>query len=390
LNKARLIISTIEKLDVLSRNTNYHKLFQSVSVLIIDEIHLLGNEDRGCVLELLLTRIRIAFPNTRIIGLSATIPNVESIASWLQAKSIVFGNDFRPSELVVKTIPYKTSENMFRSKYTRMFKSWTIVKKFLPNQSLVFVTSRGDTVLTAKKYVELVKKDRIPSFAPSSDLSSVKNENLRLCLENNIGFHHAGLSYSDKNLVEKLFKEQMLFVIVATSTLAWGINLPAKVVVIQDIEYNSKEDSLLLSSDIHQMLGRAGRPQFDNKGYGYVLVPENNKREKIEYLLANQENIQSKLPQILPELLLAEIIRNGRSNVDKLEIFLQQTLYWHQQESFPLDQVQLLEDMETELFTLENSHFIFKNDVGSYRATPLGLISNHYYVSVENASVIVK
>ena len=382
-----LIVSTIEKFDSLTRKNTFTFLIKSLKLLIIDEIHLLSDPDRGPTLEAVLTRIKLVNPHCRIVGLSATLPNVELIAEWLNAETVFFGEEFRPTKLKKKLITYSPSGNDFKDKYKRIYKSWTIVKKFLPNQTLIFVNSRADTVLTAKKLLDYLSKDHLIQTLDTQ--VTCQNQRLQELIQSGIAFHHAGLSYNDKQIVEWLFREKKVLVLVATSTLAWGINLPAKVVVIQDYEVRGEnfETELISTADLQQMLGRAGRPGFDTSGFGYIIAEEGEIASQIKINFSNQQGIYSVLNEKLDEIILGEIFRKHYTETE-LEEFFTSTLFWVQNTN-PLDQNNFLEDLTRSLNRLESYHVIIKvND--QYRITPLGSLIGQYYIELESGINIAK
>jgi replicative superfamily II helicase len=381
-----LIISTIEKFDSLTRQQRNYFLIKDLKLLIIDEIHLLGDSGRGPTLETVLTRIKLINPECRIIGLSATLPNVELIATWLQAEAIIYDERFRPSKLNKKIISYSGTGNDFRDKFRRLYKSWSIIKKFLPSQTLVFVNSRADTVLSAKKFVEYMMKG---SPSPLIDFKvSVTNQKLLEVLKYGVAFHHAGLSFEDRMLVENLFKEKKISIIVATSTLAWGVNLPAKVVIIQDFEVHSEDftNEIISTSDLLQMLGRAGRPGFDSVGYGYIIVEEGEVEERIKFNLENPLPIQSSFKEKLEDILVGEIYRKNFILLE-LEKFLKNTFYWIQNTN-PIDREEFLVGLEQSLKKLEQWQIIILFD-SEYRITPIGSLLAQYYIDIESGIALI-
>lgn len=380
---SRLYVATIEKFDSLTRRKRYASLISNLGLVVIDEIHMLGDESRGAVLEGLVTRIKLLNPHCRIIGLSATIPNVEEVSTWLRAEPIVYGDEYRPSKLVTKVISYKSSGNDFKDKYRRIYKAWTVARKFLPEQTLIFVSSRGDTVLTAKKIVEHQAKQGLAMTGPRIRTT---NRNLGEVIRSGVAFHHAGLSLEDRRTVEDLFKAKQVQVLVATSTLAWGVNLPAKVVVIQDVTVRSLEGTeLLTAADLWQMLGRAGRPQYDTEGFGYVVTAAGEERTQVENSLLLKHKVLSQLEGRLVEVLLAELFRESMA-WHEVEAFISQSFWWVQ--SSPTDREDILSKVEDTLHLLERWHFILLFD-DIYRVTPIGAFTAQYYINPATASDLV-
>ena len=378
---ANLLLTTIEKFDSLTRNKKNTSLVRKLNLLIIDEIHLLGDESRGPTLEAILTRIKLTNPDLRIIGLSATLPNVGAIAEWLNAETVFFGDKYRPSELKKKMVTYNPTGNDFRDKYIRINRTWRIINKFNDCQSLVFVNSRADTVLTAKKLLDYMKKKN--KLVEINNDITCSNQKLQELIPYGVAFHHAGLTYDDKQVVEWLFKEKRISTLVATSTLAWGINLPAKVVIIQDLEVRNEdfETELLSTTDLHQMLGRAGRPGFDSVGYGYIIAEQGEIETKIKANLFNQQGIYSTLQEKLVDILVGEIYRKKHS-LEELEDFFSKTLYYKQNDN-PIDRDNFFKGVETSLQHLEKWNVIVKYEK-QYRITPIGALIGQYYIDIES------
>ncbi|MHA2362475.1 MAG: DEAD/DEAH box helicase [Candidatus Hodarchaeales archaeon] len=393
--EAQLIIATIEKIDSLTRRKDFKFLIRELSLLIVDEIHLIGDESRGSNLEALLTRIRILNPNCRIIGLSATIPNCNSIAQWLSAEAIVYGDEFRPSKLIKKIIAYESTGNEFKDKYRRIYKSWLIIRKFCVREhkefthTLVFVSSRGDTVLTAKKLVDYIVKEKLNS-GKFENQPIVHNPRLRELLPYGVAFHHAGLQFEDRKTVENNFREGKIKILVATSTLAWGVNLPAKVVIIQNVIIRTLQGNIFLSSaDLWQMLGRAGRPQYDKQGYGYIITSTGEIKEKINYRLNNPEPVISQIApsQIIAQILLAELYRSS-ATFENLEQHAKHTFYWTENIQSPLIQEEFLQKYENTLVNLERWNLIINYDE-IYRVTPVGAFIAQYYLDIESGRLLI-
>jgi len=388
INKAQIIIATIEKFDSLTRRKRFKKLISSLHLIIVDEIHLLSSESRGATLEGLLTRLKVINPQCRIIGLSATIPNVAEIALWLNATAISYGEEYRPSELRKKIIQYNSTGNDFKDKYRRIYKSWLIVRKFYPAQSLIFVTSRGDTVITAKKLVDYIVKENL-STGNFEELPKINNNSLRKFLPYGVAFHHAGLQQQDRSSIENLFTLGRIKTLVATSTLAWGINLPAKVVIIQNLFIRTiKGNEMLASADLWQMLGRAGRPQYDKIGYGYIISPSGETKNLIEIKLSNPEPVVSQIINSLPEIILSEIFREKCSK-DELDQFCFNSFYWIQHNNSPITQDKFLLIYEDTIKELENNNLIIKY-FGEFRVTPIGSLIAQYYLDIESGKILAE
>lgn len=212
-----------------------------VGLVIIDEIHLLG-ADRGPVLEVIVSRMRYISSHTatpiRIVGLSTALSNARDLGDWLGIERAGLFN-FSPS---VRPVPLTIHVAGFAGKHycPRMASmnkpTYAAIQTHSPDKPvLVFVSSRRQTRLTGLDLIALSAADGNPrkwlSMSESQlqqALKHVVDPNLRNMLSFGVGMHHAGLAAKDRMVVEKLFLEQKIQVLVCTSTLAWGVNCKKK------------------------------------------------------------------------------------------------------------------------------------------------------------------
>lgn len=218
---------------------------------MIDEIHLLG-EDRGPVLEVIVSRTNFISSHThhpvRVIGLSTALANARDLANWLGIKQLGLYN-FKPS---VRPVPLEVHIQGYSGKFycprmaTMNKPCFQEIQIHSPNKPvLIFVSSRRQTRMTALDLVSFLARDLNPkqwlhmSDAEMAHLcqAQVSDQNLRLTLAFGIGLHHAGLNDRDRKLVEELFVNQRIQILIATSTLAWGVNFPAHLVIVKGTEY---------------------------------------------------------------------------------------------------------------------------------------------------------
>ena len=380
---AQIIISTPEKWDSSSRkHSTTHKFVNDVSVIIIDEVHLLDSDERGGVLEALVTRMkRIRDGKVRIVALSATMPNVGEVAQWIGASedhTFSFDDSFRPVPLKADVFGYNPGKNKFVDKYIRLYKAVQLIEPHVPDgQALIFVATRSDTVQAASKLVEIFEtKSTILTTNESEQVATrIKNKSLGDAVRNGVGFHHAGLVKQDRDIVEEAFKAGHIKILVSTSTLAWGVNLPARVVVIRDIA-NEVIDEEMSSLDILQMIGRAGRPQYDERGFGWIIAPRDRVKDFIE-MLREGPPIRSQLNKTLSEHLNAEISMGTINSRAEAKKWLSETFYYVQN---PLSSV-LLDDHVNSLigqgFTVEAE--------GRLLPTDLGKLASKYYLRLNTA-----
>ncbi|CAG0885534.1 unnamed protein product [Cyprideis torosa] len=281
IQEAEVIVTTPEKWDGISRSWQTRSYVRSVSLIVIDEIHLLG-EERGPVLEVIVSRAAFITSHTqrslRVIGLSTALANAQDLAEWLGIEDGVGMFNFRPS---VRPVPLEVHISGFPGKHycprmaTMNKPTFRAIKEHSPAKPvLIFVSSRRQTRLTALDLIAFLATEDNPKEwlqMPDEDmeqlLPTVRDPNLRLCLAFGIGLHHAGLVEKDRKLVEELFVNQKIQVLIATATLAWGVNFPAHLVVVKGTEYYDGKQKRYVDfpiTDVLQMMGRAGRPQFDD------------------------------------------------------------------------------------------------------------------------------
>ena len=279
----RLIVTTPEKWDIVSRKP----AALMPDLLIVDEVHLIGDAPRGTALEAIIAR---SLGEARIVALSATLPNAEQVGSWLQARFHCFGDEWRPCPLSLSfygIMERKASKRMAKMNEILLQE---VIERLPQGPILVFVHSRRETARTARLLRDAATSRGLLALfqrnggsdvgTGNSDGSVFVSSELGELVPAGIGIHHAGLSRQDRNMVENLFGSGQLSLLVSTATLAWGVNLPAHTVIIKGTEiYDPGAESgsgpswtLLSSQDLLQMWGRAGRPQFDRHGEALLLT----------------------------------------------------------------------------------------------------------------------
>uniref|UniRef100_A0A8B9LHH3 U5 small nuclear ribonucleoprotein 200 kDa helicase n=1 Tax=Astyanax mexicanus TaxID=7994 RepID=A0A8B9LHH3_ASTMX len=331
INATQIIVCTPEKWDIITRKGGERTYTQLVRLIIIDEIHLL-HDDRGPVLESLIARtirnVELTQEEVRLIGLSATLPNYEDVATCLRvdpAKGLFyFDNSFRPVPLE------QTYVGITEKKAIKRFQIMNeIVYEKIMEHVLVFVHSRKETGKTARAIRDMcLEKDTLGLFLREGSASTevlrteaeqckVSNLELKDLLPYGFAIHHAGMTRVDRTLVEDLFADRHIQVLVSTATLAWGVNLPAHTVIIKGTQVYSPEKGRwteLGALDILQMLGRAGRPQYDTKGEG-ILITSHGELQYYLSLLNQQLPIESQMVGKLPDMLNAEVVLGNVQNV---------------------------------------------------------------------------
>lgn len=347
-----IIVTTSEKADSLLRHRS--QWLSEVNVLVADEIHLINDASRGPTLEVTIAKLTHLNPNLLILALSATIKNAEEIASWLKAKLITM--NWRPVELR-EGVFYDGSIFFNDSKLQEVEKVsknevMNLALEVVPmgGQSMVFVNTRLsaeklalDVSREAKKYLSEEAQMKLTALA--SQALSALAEPTRICkrlskaLEGGAAFHHAGLAARQRKLIEEGFKGNLIKVIAATPTLAAGVNLPARRVVIRD--YTRYEANLgrvkIPVLEYKQQAGRAGRPKYDEYGEAVLVARHYDERARLldNYVLAEPEVIYSKLAveAALRTHVLATIAMDYANSFYALLEFFSKTFFAHQQEA---------------------------------------------------------
>lgn len=409
---ADIIISTPEKWDGISRNWHSRSYVTKVGLVILDEIHLLG-ADRGPILEVIVSRMRYISSQTeravRFVGLSTALANASDLADWLGVGEIGLFN-FKPS---VRPVPLEVHIQGYPGKYycprmNSMNKpAYAAICTHSPTKPvIIFVSSRRQTRLTALDLIQFAASDEHPrQFLTMTEevlqmvLSQVTDQNLRHTLQFGIGLHHAGLNERDRSLVEELFANNKIQVLVCTSTLAWGVNLPAHLVIIKGTEYydgKAKRYADFPITDILQMMGRAGRPQYDQHGKAVILVHE-PKKSFYKKFLYEPFPVESSLREQLHEHINAEIVTGTICHKEDAMHYLTWTYLFRRLMVNPayygLENAEaetlnsyLSRLVQTTFEDLEDSGCI-KMDEENVESMVLGTIASQYYLSYMTVSM---
>jgi len=316
---ADIIITTPEKWDSMTRKWKDHqKLVQMVKLFFIDEVHIL-KENRGATLEAVVSRMKSVGSGVRFVALSATVPNSHDIATWLgkdsdhahlPAPRERFGEEFRPVRLQKHVCGYHTTANdyafdrVLNGKLTDVITKWSQRKPIM-----VFCVTRSACVLTAKLLANwwATKRAEDRHWRAPRGRVDVIDKDLRETVSSGVAFHHAGLQIQDRTAIEKGYLEGEINVICCTSTLAVGVNLPCHMVIIKNtVTYQDLALKEYSDLEIMQMLGRAGRPQFDDSAVA-VIMTRLPRVSHYEEMITGQEVLESRLHLNLIDHLNAEI-----------------------------------------------------------------------------------
>ena len=398
--RADILVMTPEKADSATRkhDSPRYSFVTDVDCCVIDEVHLLDSDERGAVLEVTVARLR-RLCDPRVVALSATMSNVGDVADWLDAPvdcTFQFGDDYRPVPLHAGVETYAHGDNAFADKYRRLYRALDLAEPHITDggQALAFVASRQDTVRAAEKARdELAERDvdvgARGDYDFHTDAQELQNETLRQSVVDGVGFHHAGLSKADKDRVEEWFRAGKIQLLFSTSTLAWGVNLPARCVVIRDTKHHDPLEGEVDMSplDILQMLGRAGRPGYDDAGYAHVVC-DGSDADRYRRLLEDGKPIESRLAGELDAHLNAEIALGVIDDLEDVMGWLETTFYYARAESAP-DRYDagdsLRERASSTLERLVEDGFVEQSGL-EIEPTPLGRLASQYYLRLETAA----
>ncbi|KAB0393671.1 hypothetical protein E2I00_008791, partial [Balaenoptera physalus] len=347
IQQAHIIMTTPEKWDSMTRKWRDNSLVQLVRLFLIDEIHVVKDENRGPTLEVVVSRMKTvqflphAVENTssiipmRFVAVSATIPNAEDIAEWLSdgersAICLKMDERHRPVKLekVVLGFPCSNNQTEFKFDLTLNYKISSVIQTYSDQKpTLVFCATRKGVqqaasvlVKDAKFIMTVEQKQRLHKCA-----YSIRDSKLRDILIHGVGYHHAGMELSDRKVVEGAFTVGDLPVLFTTSTLAMGVNLPAHLVVIKStMHYAGGMFEEYSETDILQMIGRAGRPQFDTTATAVIMTRLSTKEKYIQ-MLACSDTVESRH---LIEHLNAEIVLHTITDVNIALEWIRSTLLY--------------------------------------------------------------
>ncbi|OAX80744.1 hypothetical protein ACJ72_04918 [Emergomyces africanus] len=408
---SNIIITTPEKWDSMTRKWKDHiKLMQLVKLFLIDEVHIL-KETRGATLEAVVSRMKSVDPNVRFVALSATVPNSEDIASWLgrdpttqhlPAHRERFGEEFRPVKLQKFVYGYQGNGNDFAFDKACEARLPEVMEKHSKKKPImIFCCTRNSAIATSKYLAKLWTSTNPPNrlWSSSSKPIGVQNPDLRATILAGVAFHHAGLDAGDRHAVESGFLSGQINVICCTSTLAVGINLPCHLVIIKNtVSWQDNCCKEYTDLEMMQMLGRAGRPQFDDSAVGVILT----RKERVhhyEKLVAGTEPLESCLHLNLIDHLNAEIGLGTVTDVESGTRWLAGTFFFVRLRKNPahyklkeganrVDEEEMLKEIcETNIKLLQESSLITSGE--PLKSTEFGDAMARYYIKFETMKLFL-
>ncbi|KAI9324875.1 Sec63 Brl domain-containing protein [Zopfochytrium polystomum] len=401
----------MQKWDSMTRRwRDYRQLMSLVRLIMIDEVHVLNEPRRGATLEVIISRMRtvnkemqsdfsgqfreVSRGGLRIVALSATVPNVSDIAEWLRGSSEgegpadvrVFGEEYRPVQLLRKVVAFASKMNTTSFQYDQSldFKLMDLVKEFSNGKpTLVFCSTRKSALSAASRLaIEAETSGRAHPF--------IANE-IQLVLAG-VAVHHGGLNLSDRRIIEDNFLKGIITCICATSTLSVG----------ERQQYVNGQFSEYSELDVMQMMGRAGRPQFDDSGT-VVIMTTLERKSWYENLVSGNETVESSLHENLIEHLNAEAVLGTIESVETAISWLQSSFLYvrirknpkryklassDNQKNSTREQLEAICVKDLDL--LAEAHLIDLNTSdNSLNATDYGRAMAKYYVRFETARDII-
>ncbi|KAI5096494.1 helicase POLQ-like [Silurus meridionalis] len=352
--KNSLYIATIEKGHSLVNSLIETNRLDNIGLVVVDELHMLGDGSRGAILEMTLAKVLYISKSTQIIGMSATLGNVADLLNFLGAEN--YTNDFRPVQLneyvKLKDSIYEVDpkeEQCFRFSRLLTFKYSSgmqkldpdhiiaLVTEVIPQQScLIFCATKKNCENVAGmicKYLnkEFLKHREEGKTTLLSELRKSGNGSLCPVLQKTVpyglAYHHSGLTSDERKLLEEAYSSGVLCLLACTSTLAAGINLPARRVILRSPYVGT---DFLKRSQYKQMVGRAGRAGIDSMGESILILQDKDRDRAKQLVCAPIENCYSNLLQdgscSLQSLILSLIGLNITSTVEQVLEFISRTL----------------------------------------------------------------
>jgi helicase len=399
----QMLFFSTEKFDSLLRHGI--EWLQSVGCIVFDEVHMLGDVSRGPTLELLMTKLSIMC-EAQIISLSATIGNPEEIAQW--TKSELVKSEYRPVKLMKGVLhaenTYYVEEDELKEKEllgSNKIPEIRILEDTLEQkkQLLIFYSTKRNTESGATRLSQHIKSklssaDLMELEAISAEVLNVLDRPTDQCVKLSelvsmgVAFHHSGLLNKQRAIIENAFKANKIKAICATTTLGYGVNLPAHTVLIRDVNrFGDGYSERLGINEITQLFGRAGRPKYDKEGRALVLATTKDKvNDLARYIGTEPESIDSALGvvPILRTHILAFIAENFLNEEKAMQNFMSKSFYSFQYGN----QRHINNIIEEVLEELEEWEFI-KTYNKTYVATKLGKRISELYIDPLSAKWIV-
>jgi helicase len=396
LGRNDIIVATSEKVDSLLRNRA--RWIHDITLIVVDEIHLIDSENRGPTLEMVIAKLRNQNPALQVIGLSATIGNPQVLAGWLDAELVT--STWRPVDLRQgvfwnNQIHFREGDRPVRQ-VSKNYEDLNLCLDTIAEggQCLVFVSSRRNAEAFAKRAAGAIKGEGPELTACANQLGATAEtemaKSLALCVTKGSAFHHAGLSRDERRIVEEGFRKGLIKCIASTPTLAAGLNLPARRVIIRDYLRFAAGEGMqpIAASEYHQMAGRAGRPRLDPYGEAVLIAKDEGQVGELfeRYIEAPAEDVHSKIaePSALYTHVLSLIAAGFTGTRRELTEFMNRSFYVHEHRQGRL----MHRAVEASLRFLIEAEMVL--EVGEHLgATEFGSLVSRLYIDPRSAAQIV-
>ncbi|MDQ3869365.1 MAG: DEAD/DEAH box helicase [Thermoproteota archaeon] len=393
---ADVVILTNEKMDSLMRHSA--EWISNVGLFVADEVHLIGERERGPTLEMILTNIRQLYPQSQILALSATVANSDDIANWLGCELIE--SNWRPTKLIEGVYEDGNIRMNDGSRLKNLTTSIGVTSAAIDiavdslkngGQALIFADTRKRAFSLAAKAAEAVYKNLNKSaqqkaFELSSQILNKGDDteltrNLSHLVSKGVGFHHAGLGPSSRAIVEESFKKGIIKLLTATPTLAAGVNLPARRIILASILRYDAEYGVNIPISVleyKQLCGRAGRPQYDTFGEAILVAESGLGADDLynQYILGSPEPLRSQLmnDRAIRTHLLSTIARVPGIKKNEIYHLFESTLFARNYQKNTVDF-----KIDTALSYLEEEYLIKRRN-DRYIATEFGRKATLLYI----------
>jgi pre-mRNA-splicing helicase BRR2 len=417
LEKGQIVVATAEQWDMLSRRWRQRKNVQTVSLFVVDDIHLMGGGGQGPTLEVVVSRMRYVASQLesagaqqvgRIVALGAPIANAKDVGDWLGATGhalFAFHPQVRPVPLDMTVTGFEVAH--FGSRMIAMtkpaFTALSSVARGVP--AIVFVPSRKQTQLTAIDIMtyaaasgephRFLGEGIDPSALTAVIEADIRDPALQQTLPMGVGFVHGGMKRSERSRVEALYTDGVIQVLIMPASLAWEVTAEASLVIIMDtVSYDGREHRYVdyPIGDLLQMVGKAGRPLEGDAVGKCVLLCFGPKKEYLKRLLYEPLPIESQLDHVLHDHLNAEIVTKTVENKQDAVDYLTWSFFWprlaHNPNYYNLQGVthrhlsdHLSELVEGVINDLEESRALSVENEMDLSPLNLGMIAGYYYIA---------
>ncbi|WP_285746488.1 DEAD/DEAH box helicase [Lentzea sp. NBRC 105346] len=316
---ADLWVATTEKFEAICRASSLQTALAEVGCMVVDEIHLLGSTGRGALLEALLARVRGADSPVRIVGLSATVSNASEVADWLEGELVT--TTWRPSRLTWQLPMLPASSRHTEASRMREQVVTDLVQRHTTEKGSVLVFCGSKPKVRSTALTIAAERGAPVHLVGPTDFDKLET----VCAEVGVRLHYA--DWDGKHAAEKAFRNRQADVLVATTTVAAGVNLPARAVIVRDTRIGTEP---MDTATVMQMFGRAGRVGAgETEGWAYLITDETERAAWQTRLMAGY-SVYSQIYDSLPDHVLAEVLQGRITTVVEAEAWWRQTLAFAQ------------------------------------------------------------